>query len=242
MEQLLFRRLFDCVVMVDRPGHPDSLWPRCNNIKYQLAKLVHDARPGDRLVVCFSGHVKQLPTLDPGEEDGQDEYLMAADWEFGGLISDDYLHRHLVSKLPRGVKLLMIADSCSSGTILDLRHNWVLENGMICIPHSFPPISPVEVVLNKLGVAATLTARSQVLCFSASRDGTPAYETQKTSYITHLLAAFARDNDISIGALFQIIDHRLRHRLHGRVPAMQQPQMSSNDLFLNLHARFADFL
>ena len=85
-------------------------------IERRLAWLVEGARPGDLLVLHFSGHGAQVRDRDEQDElsDQLDEILCPwdLDWE-GTFITDDYLTE--VLKVPDGVVLEVILDCCNSG-------------------------------------------------------------------------------------------------------------------------------
>ncbi|MBX3012191.1 MAG: caspase family protein [Caldilineaceae bacterium] len=66
---------------------------------------------GDRLVFYYAGHGGQQPDPDKDEDDGHDETLLAYDGE----ITDDELNT-IWLKFQRGVRILMLSDSCNSGT------------------------------------------------------------------------------------------------------------------------------
>jgi hypothetical protein len=57
-----------------------------------------------------------VPDLDGDEPDGTDECLCPHDVRKNGPITDDELYESF-SSLERGAKLLMISDSCHSGTV-----------------------------------------------------------------------------------------------------------------------------
>jgi hypothetical protein len=86
--------------------------------------MVAKAKPGDTLILTFSGHGGQetdLPPLD--EKDGQDETLMFHDFNpqtiKDGRISDDELLG--IFKKAKDYKILFLADSChSSGMVRSL--------------------------------------------------------------------------------------------------------------------------
>lgn len=86
--------------------------------------MVAEAKPGDTLIVTFSGHGGQetdLPPLD--ESDKLDETLMFHDFNpqkiTDGRISDDELRG--IFKTARDYKILFLADSChSSGMVRSL--------------------------------------------------------------------------------------------------------------------------
>jgi hypothetical protein len=88
--------------------------------------MVTEAKPGDTLIVTFSGHGGQETDIKPlDESDGYDETLMFHDFNpdpkkiTDGRISDDELLG--IFKKARDYKILFIADSChSSGMVRSL--------------------------------------------------------------------------------------------------------------------------
>jgi hypothetical protein len=81
-----------------------------------IESLVMDAKKGDSVVIQYSGHGSFVPDVDGDEPDGTDECLCPYDVRKSGPITDDELNE-IFSQLERGVRLLMISDSCHSGTV-----------------------------------------------------------------------------------------------------------------------------
>ena len=65
----------------------------------------------DIFVFYYYGHGVQQPDINGDELDGKDETLVAYDRE----VIDDKIHQALV-KFRRGVRIVMISDSCNSGS------------------------------------------------------------------------------------------------------------------------------
>lgn len=85
-----------------------------------VMKGIRDAaaelKAGDIFLFTFSGHGGQVRDLDGDEvEDNEDETLLCYDAQ----IVDDEIYR-LWAKFEAGVRVLMIADSCHSGTVAKL--------------------------------------------------------------------------------------------------------------------------
>lgn len=80
---------------------------------YWAAELL---RPGDLFFLTYSGHGGQLPDRSGDEEDGHDETWCLYD----GQLRDDLLHRAW-RQFRRGVRILVISDSCHSGTVARIR-------------------------------------------------------------------------------------------------------------------------
>lgn len=81
-----------------------------------IQTTVGKAKFGDLIVVQYSGHGSFVPDENGDEPDGTDECLCPYDIGRNGPITDDELF-DLFSERPRGVKILMISDSCHSGTV-----------------------------------------------------------------------------------------------------------------------------
>lgn len=84
-----------------------------------IAALIDGARPGDDLVLFASTHGSHVPDQDGDDDDGYDEVLVAHDhdWE-RAVLSDDELARAL-ARLPDGVRLAALWDTCHAGTMQD---------------------------------------------------------------------------------------------------------------------------
>ena len=82
-----------------------------DNILSSLYRAAENASSDDIFVFYFSGHGGQQPNIVGDELDGKDETLVAYDRE----VIDDKIHEALL-KFRAGVRLIMISDSCNSGT------------------------------------------------------------------------------------------------------------------------------
>lgn len=88
-----------------------------NNVLNLLEEMIVQSVPGDELVFHFSGHGSQVPDINGDEVDKLDEVLIPYDFSWdGGYISDDDIAERF-RKIPDGVHMSMISDSCHSGTI-----------------------------------------------------------------------------------------------------------------------------
>ena len=85
-----------------------------------LQSVIGGAASGDSVVITFSGHGTYVPDADGDELDGLDEALCPHDLTTGGgpLIDDEI--RVLFGKRKGGVRLVLISDSCHSGTVTRL--------------------------------------------------------------------------------------------------------------------------
>ncbi len=84
----------------------------------QLDWLFQGAKPGDRVVLHFSGHGSYIDDTDGDEDDGRDELIALYDMDFGDpgtFLLDDEL-RDWTKKKPSGVELTVVLDNCHSGT------------------------------------------------------------------------------------------------------------------------------
>jgi len=77
--------------------------------------LITGAKRGDVLVFYYSGHGSQVVDVGGEELDMKDETICPHDYATAGMIKDDDF-RALLARLPTGVNLDVILDSCHSGT------------------------------------------------------------------------------------------------------------------------------
>lgn len=84
-----------------------------------MADVIGQAVAGDTVAITFSGHGTYVFNTNPDDDepDGYDEALCPHDVATGGEpMTDDEIHGLLARRAP-GVRLLLIADSCHSGTV-----------------------------------------------------------------------------------------------------------------------------
>ncbi|MEM9902655.1 MAG: caspase family protein [Pseudomonadota bacterium] len=87
-----------------------------DRIREEMTALAAEGQDGDIVVVVFAGHGSVVPDLDGDEADGQDECWCPHDVGVNGVITDDELNR-IYGKRHKGVRWIVISDSCNSGTI-----------------------------------------------------------------------------------------------------------------------------
>jgi len=106
-----------------------------------LGWLVSGAKKGDLLVFYYSGHGSLMVDTSGEEIDKKDETICPHDFATAGMIKDDDL-RAAFSKIPAGVNLEVLLDSCHSGT--GTREMAALEcapeEGKVTIRYVEPPI------------------------------------------------------------------------------------------------------
>lgn len=79
--------------------------------------LIGTAGKGDSLVITFSGHGTYQPDEDGDEADGLDEALCPYDLQTNGAALVDDEIRAIFGARKAGVRLVLISDSCHSGTV-----------------------------------------------------------------------------------------------------------------------------
>lgn len=81
-----------------------------------IRQLFDSAAPGSTCVITYSGHGTWAPDDSGDESDGRDEALCPHDIDTVGPLLDDEI-RVLFAQRPAGVKLVLISDSCHSGSV-----------------------------------------------------------------------------------------------------------------------------
>lgn len=100
----------------------EALQPTRANITKGLKDLIGSG--SEEVWFHYSGHGSYTTDRDGDEDDGRDETLVPLDYQSAGMITDDELHDHL-AKLPEDTKMYCIMDCCHSGTILDLKYQYI---------------------------------------------------------------------------------------------------------------------
>ena len=77
-----------------------------------LSQMASMSVAGDIALITYAGHGGQVPDSNSDEEDGYDETWCLYDRQ----VLDDELHR-MYSQFPAGSRIVVVSDSCHSGTV-----------------------------------------------------------------------------------------------------------------------------
>ena len=108
-EALLQARGFKTELLVDR----DATW---QGITDGIARTIEGAASGDTVVITYSGHGSFIQDLDGDEPDRVDEVFCPHDIFDDRPLTDDQLY-DLFTRAERDVRIVLIADSCHSGSV-----------------------------------------------------------------------------------------------------------------------------
>ncbi|KAI0338052.1 peptidase C14 [Trametopsis cervina] len=164
-------------ITVLRDDDKDELMvPTRDYILREIDNLVKDVQPGDRRVFFFAGHGYQIKNHRGTEEDGLDEVILTAKHSGPpnltedlkpevrrGIIVDNELRQLLVNRIPRGAKLVAIADTCHSGTLFDLDWHWRYDSREPTRLVTIPALSLKKLGPRKLPVPVRRSAKLQIL-------------------------------------------------------------------------------
>jgi hypothetical protein len=95
------------------------------DILTEIKNLLANAKSGDLLFLYYSGHGSYTFDTNKDETDGRDEMLFSLDLK--GII-DDEIKAVIKTNLKNDVTLVAMFDSCHSGTMLDLKYNYLDSN------------------------------------------------------------------------------------------------------------------
>ena len=82
----------------------------------ELSTAARECRSGDIFLVTYSGHGGQVPDATSEEQDNQDETWVCWDRQ----VVDDELYA-IWAQFAAGVRIVVISDSCHSGTVVKMR-------------------------------------------------------------------------------------------------------------------------
>ena len=96
--------------------------PNKNNILLEFKNLLVNSQAGDLLLFFYSGHGSYALDKNRDEKDGYDELIVSSDLQG---IFDDELKIIIQQNLKQDVTLFAIFDSCFSGSVLDLKYQYL---------------------------------------------------------------------------------------------------------------------
>lgn len=96
--------------------------PTKQNIINEFTNMLKNSISGDNLFFQYSGHGSYTFDQSGDEKDGRDETIVPIDYVD---ITDDEIRSILITNLKPGVRLFALFDSCHSGTVMDLRYNYL---------------------------------------------------------------------------------------------------------------------
>ncbi len=108
----------------------NNIKPTKENITREFKQILSLANDGDILFFHFSGHGFQIKTDDTKETDGYDEVIITNEGNDSlESIWDNDLKQMISENLKSDATVLMLFDSCHSGTIMDLKWNYDMTTG-----------------------------------------------------------------------------------------------------------------
>lgn len=96
--------------------------PTRDNILSEFRNLLINSQAGDLLFFLYSGHGSYALDRNGDETDGYDELIVTSDLKG---ITDDEFKTIIQQNLKQDVTLFAMFDSCFSGTMLDLRYQYM---------------------------------------------------------------------------------------------------------------------
>jgi len=105
----LTERFFSTDVLLDAEATGEA-------IREGIRRKLGGASSGDVVVITYSGHGTWVPDDDGDEPDRRDEALCPYDVFTAGPLLDDELYE-IFAERERGVRAVLISDSCHSGTV-----------------------------------------------------------------------------------------------------------------------------
>jgi hypothetical protein len=96
--------------------------PNRNNILTEFNNLLINSQSGDVLLLFYSGHGSYILDKNNNEKTGYDQLIVPCDLNE---IVDDELKKIIQTNLKKDVTLIAFFDCCHSGSILDLKYQYM---------------------------------------------------------------------------------------------------------------------
>lgn len=142
--------------------------PTAVNIINSITNFINSGVEGDILFLYYSGHGSQTYDYSGDEKDGKDELIISID-SYG--ITDDYLKDIIQKNLKKNVTLFCLFDCCNSGTILDMKYQYISSSNY--------ELNNEDLIIDS-NDSETL---SNVILFSGCRDDEYSYEAKQSNDI-----------------------------------------------------------
>jgi hypothetical protein len=171
-EGLLKKRGFATTKLLDKAATKKA-------ISAALTNATTKAKSGDLVVFTYSGHGSWQPDDDGDEPDGRDEGWCPYDIGTVGLLTDDEMYE-IFSEAKTGVKLMMLSDSCHSGSVAKMAppHPGAVHISRVRFmpPERFLPKSKLKVAEQIAGVKSGISKPHRALLISGCKDTEYSYD------------------------------------------------------------------
>lgn len=194
-----------------------------------IESIVTSTEWGDIGVVTYSGHGSWTPDVSGDEPDRRDEGLVPHDYAEFGLVLDDQLHE-LFAERKQGARLVMISDSCHSGTVARFAAPTFADRPRV---RYLPPEVHLldEVELDRARAVASTPPRGKSRPTALLMSGCADTEYSYDGYGSHRMGAFSV---VALAALRRLDDdatyadwHRVIRESLPAEDVPQTPQLSA---------------
>ena len=219
----LGKRGFDVQMMLDSEATKD-------NMKHQIEVLVREARPKDVVVITYSGHGSWIPDLDNDEPDARDEVLCPYDIMQGRPLVDDEIN-NIFAERDRGVKIVLISDSCHSGSVIRMAPAPAESTGAkvrFLPPESFLSADDLQVAtaratLRPLGTRRTFGCVLMSGCQDTEYSYDAVFNNRPNGAFTYfaIKALQTLKPDATYRYWYKAVRESLPNRLHPQTPNLQ---------------------
>lgn len=172
-----------------------------------IMDMLSSAREGDLVVITYAGHGTQVKDSG-GEADGLDECLVPPDASTSGLIKDDTLAE--IFSAFKHLKIRLIFDCCHSGTMADLKYNYL----------------PEGTVRENSETSAVL---GDIICMSGCRDSQYSYEANGQGAFTGAALGLLWTTPSLLDDVL-VLHKRIHNKVRARFP--KQHVMLSSSLLI----------
>lgn len=163
-------------------GRPIQL-PTKRNIEDSIRWLVDGIKENESVFIHYSGHGSRIRDRSNDERDGFDEVLVPLDFQTNSVITDDWLYDNMITKIPEKSKLIGFFDCCHSGTMCDLKYNYLAMNGFTGrnLTKNIQYKSEEWTERYSFAIERRNDVKGEILIFSAALDEQTAADTFKNN-------------------------------------------------------------
>ena len=140
----------DEIVLMNDNQRETSFYPTKQNIINQFESLIQLAQENSpcyiEAFIAYSGHGSYLYNNKTTDKKG---IICPIDYEHHNYITDENFNNNFIFRLPKNVRLITLIDACFTGTELDLRYNYAVDQkGTLITGNIYPKLLANVIIIN----------------------------------------------------------------------------------------------
>ena len=154
------------IILMNDNSEEAPFLPTKQNIINQFESLIQLAEENSacnvQVFIAYSGHGSYLYNNNINES--KKGIICPVDYEHQNYITGEDFNDNFIFRLPKNVKLLALMDACFTGTELDLRYNYAIDQkGSLITSSIYPELLAEVIIINSQNLPLAIIKNKQTL-------------------------------------------------------------------------------